>query len=126
MNNLIENISAYERATQGLIEKTNEYEAFIKKNIPFEFWGRFGLAKFGGGQSAERHISVKGKAIPAYTDKFGKSLYWGGDFNYYTEYVTGCEFIDWCKRLPALITQANDYIHKLTQSAEKITSEINI
>lgn len=126
MNNLIEKISAYEIATQSLIEKTNEYEAFIKKNIPFEFWGRFGLAKFGGGQSAERHISVNGKAIPAYTAKFGKSLYWGGDFNYYTEYVKGRELTDWCKQLPTLIKKASDYIHNLTLSAETVTSGINI
>lgn len=126
MNNLIEKIAAYKHATQSLIEKTKEYEAFIKNNIPFEFWKRFGLSKFGGGQFTERHISVNGKAIPGYTDKFGKSLYWAGDFNYYTEYVTGRELTDWCKQLPSLIKKANDYISTLTGDAGIVTSEINL
>lgn len=124
MQNLIETIANYKRATQNLIEKTNDYEEFIKNNTPFELWKRFGIYKFGSGQSEGRHISISGKAIPGSTDKFGKCFYWGGDFNYYTEYVSGRELVNWCKQLPALIAEATEHIDTLIKNADSISLQI--
>lgn len=126
MNNLIDKIADYKRVTQTLLNKTNEYEKWVKENIPFEFWRKFGLSRFGNSSNYEYYISVDGKIIPSVVGKLKTSFYWGNDFNCHYAYVSPEELIDWCKSLPTLIKEANDYIGSLTQAADDTLSKINL
>lgn len=126
MNDLIEKIAAYKRVTQKLIDKTKEYEEFVKANIPSEFWSKLDLKYFGNSSNGDYHIDIDGKLIPSNVIKLDSSFHWCNDFNFHYEFVSPEELISWCKELPALIKQANDYIHNLTLSAETVISEINI
>lgn len=126
MKNLIEKIASYERATQSLIDKTYEYEGFIKGNIPSEFWGKFGLKKFGHSQNSAYHISVNGKLIPDTVQKIDSSFYWGNDFNYHYSFVNPKELIEWCKDLPSLIIEATECIDTLTKDADNICAQISV
>lgn len=126
MNNLIAKIADYKRVTQSLIEKANEYEIFIIANVPSAFWHKFHITQIGHSSNCKYHICIDGKLIPETTKRLGSDFYWGGDFNYHYHFVSPEELIAWCKELPALITQANDYIHNLTLSAEAVISEINL
>lgn len=126
MKNLIEKIASYKRATQTLIEKINEYEKFIKGNVPEEFWENFGIKTFGRGQFADEQISIGGSPIPSKTEKLGTGFYWGGDYNSHYYYCTGEELVDWAKELHGLVKEAEDFIESLTNKANEITESTEL
>ncbi len=119
MKTLIEKIAAYRIATQSLIDNVKDFETFIKEHVPFELWKNFGIVKCGG-QFAEYHLKISGKIIPNSTKLLGKGIHWAGDYNYWYDYVTGRELIEWSKELPALTIKAESYISNLIEMAEDI------
>ncbi len=129
MEDLIKKIAAYKVATGRLISKTQEYENFVKREIPFELWEYFGLAPFGK-KDREWQIAIwrsSGEVlIPASIEDFGKGFYYGGDYNCWYNYCTGGELIEWAKELPNLVKRAEEHVFALTQQAENLNKQISI
>jgi hypothetical protein len=121
MQTLIEKIASYKLATQSLIDKTEEFEEYVKKNVPFEFWKNFDIGRCGRGQNEGSCLRISNKLIPTCTEDLGKGTYWANDFNYWYDYVTGKELIEWAKQLPELLKKAEELIANLTKEAEAVS-----
>jgi hypothetical protein len=121
MKSLIEKISRYQMAVQGLIDKLNEYETFVKENVPKELWDTFSIGKFKGNQIEDWYLKIDGKYVPNNTNGLGGGKYWYGDFNHWYDAVTGGELIEFSKNLPKLYRDAEEYIDSLSRAAETVS-----
>lgn len=124
--NLIEKIAAYKSATQKLIDKVEEYQEYIKRNVPYELWRHFGLGKFSSRQMEDWLVKIDGKYVPSTVSGFNRGKYWYGDYNYWYNAVTSKELVEWSKHLPNLMQEAILHVEKLTQNAINADNAINL
>jgi hypothetical protein len=120
METLIEKIAKYNNCVQGLLDRVDEYETRVKKEIPFEFWGECGLEKFGRESNAIWWCANAGKPLPGTVKECGQEYYISGDYGSKVEFCNRGEIVEFAKGLPDLVGSLEKRIERLVIQAEQI------